>query len=434
MNATALDHLRQVPLFSQLTDEDLTEFSGNSHSVHFAAGKTLAQEGAAADCAYLIVEGEVSIWRSGFRISANGPGTCIGELGFLNESARTATVRAETEVKAILIRYSELNALLSRPTFGKALLRAMATKVTEAAERQAETSRSSEVFSAALSRYVSEDMVDLILSRDPKDVFRSQSTTATIMFADLRNFSALAESSTPEDLIELLRGYMDKMMDVVLRRGGYINEIMGDGLLVAFGLPMDHPSPDVSAVSTALEMLQTLAGLNRVRERNRRITLRMGIGINAGPVVAGNIGDERRMKYCIIGDTINLASRLEGLTKFYDLPIVISETVADQLGSRFLLRQLDQVRVKGRNTPCRIYEPLAPTHEATAAQQDLAETYHRAFTAYSERRWTEARQLLEVSPVCKHDGPSARLMTRCAAYEQHPPSESWDATFDLEFK
>ncbi|MDI1483920.1 adenylate/guanylate cyclase domain-containing protein [Polyangium sp. y55x31] len=209
-----------------------------------------------------------------------------------------------------------------------------------------------------LAKYFSKDVVDLVLNNPESIGLGGQRMTATVLFADIRNFTQLSTMMQPEEVVELLNRYFSTMVDIVFKNGGTLDKFLGDGLMALFGVPYPIEHPEESAVRTALEMLDALQVMNRELEARGMLRLDIGVGINAGPVVAGNIGSSQRHEYTVIGDTVNLAARLEALNKETRTQILVSATVHHAVEKLFRTRQLGPLRIRGKPEPVEVFAIL----------------------------------------------------------------------------
>jgi adenylate cyclase len=181
----------------------------------------------------------------------------------------------------------------------------------------------------------------------------------SILFSDIRGFSTLSENLPPEKVVKLLNEYFERMVDVVFRNGGTLDKFIGDGLMVIFGAPEDDTYQEEHALRTAIEMQHELVLMSE-RWEMEGIRIRIGIGINSGPAIVGNIGSSRRMEYTAIGDTVNLASRLESATKEFGVGILVSEYTYNAVRGAFQFKPMGAVQVRGRSEPVLAYSLVGP--------------------------------------------------------------------------
>jgi adenylate cyclase len=206
----------------------------------------------------------------------------------------------------------------------------------------------------ALERFLSGAIVEKILANPDQIHLGGENQTATIMFTDIRGFTRMAEKMEPQQIVELLNEYFTEMTDLIFENGGTLDKYLGDGIMAVFGAPITKPDDPARSVKTAIEMQRAMARLNRDWEARGQPALRAGIGVNTGAVTAGNIGSTKRMDYTVIGDSVNLASRL--CANAAGGQILVSESTFAQLGGSRPAKKLEPIRVKGRDTPVEVYE------------------------------------------------------------------------------
>jgi adenylate cyclase len=194
----------------------------------------------------------------------------------------------------------------------------------------------------------------------------------TVLFSDVRGFTAMSEKGTPEDVVRQLNEYFTRMVEVLFERRGTLDKFVGDMVMALFGAPLDDPDHADHAVETALAMSRALDDLNRRWAAEGRPTLDIGIGISTGDMVAGNIGSDTIMSYTVIGDAVNLGARLESLNKEHSTRIIIGEATRTALKGRYDMRPLGSVVVKGKSQPVAIYEVRGPAPQADARARVIA--------------------------------------------------------------
>ena len=288
-----------------------------------------------------------------------------------------------------------------------------------------------------LGQYVSPIVLSTVLDRYV-DFLRAEvgsRVRLTIMFADIRGFTALSERLPPEDVVRLLNRYFGAMADAIFAAQGTLDKFIGDAIMAFWGAPIAQPDHADRALAAAFDMRRRLDALNAELSIQGRATLAIGIGIHTGEAILGNIGSEKKLDYTAIGDNVNLASRLEGLTKQYDRPILVSGEALAALTNPPPCMPIDHVRVKGRVTPVMLWEPLldayaASPSELAAAQVDAARGM-RAFAHYSARRFKEALDIYRTLPPRY---TNVILLQRCEALAEHPPGAEWTGVFALSAK
>jgi adenylate cyclase len=283
---------------------------------------------------------------------------------------------------------------------------------------------------STMSRYMSKEVADQLLAAGEAEL-GGKEQPVTVMFSDVRSFTSIAEALGPRETVSLLNEYFTEMVDVIFQHGGILDKYIGDGIMALFGAPFLGPNDADNAVAAADEMMRRLAALNVRRTGAGQAPLSIGIGFSTGPTIIGNIGSVRRMEYTVIGDTVNLASRLEGATKQYGAGILLSEMTVRDLKRPATLREVDLIRVKGKDRPVAVYESLGHrAHEPALGA--LLELHGAGLAAYRARDWAGARRAfegaLELYPA---DGPATVYLERCARLAEAPPAADWDGVWNL---
>ena len=221
------------------------------------------------------------------------------------------------------------------------------------------------------------------------------------------------------------------MTDIVFKYDGLLDKYMGDAIMAVYGAPLDQPDHPVRACRTALDMLKELKNLQKKWADEGRPVLHIGIGVNSGDMVVGNMGSQMRFDYTVMGDSVNLGSRLEGINKEYGTNIVISEYTYAAVKDVLTCRELDSVRVKGKKLPVKIYELLCEKQDA-ATHEAFLRLFETGLEQYKQARWDEAisffRQVLELKPG---DPPSELYIRRCEDLRENPPPPPWDGVFEM---
>ncbi|MBW2361367.1 MAG: HAMP domain-containing protein, partial [Deltaproteobacteria bacterium] len=241
-----------------------------------------------------------------------------------------------------------------------------------------------------LGKVVSPEIAEELLSKEIE--LGGEEREVSVLFTDVRDFSAVAESMSPQELVALLNTYLTWLTAIVERHGGVVEQYVGDAVMALFGAPLQHDDDALRAVRVALELCGALPEINRKIARLGGRTLAMGVGIHTDVVVAGNIGSPSRLNYKVVGDGVNLASRLEGLTKRYRVGAIVSRSTMEACPG-IVFRELDRVRVKGRATPVQIYQPMGMVGELEASAEELLATHAEALRHYRARNWERAEKL-----------------------------------------
>ena len=287
----------------------------------------------------------------------------------------------------------------------------------------------------AMGRYLSPAVSQWVLADPDRLRLGGETREMTVLFSDLRQFTTLAHALPPATLVALLNTYRTGMADVVFRHDGVLAQYAGDAIEAFWNAPMDQADHARRACLTALDMVAALATLRPQFEARGWAHLDLGVGINTGQMVVGNMGSKDRLIYTAVGDPVNVAARLEGLSKEYGVRIVAGEATVAAEPRAFVYRILDRVAVKGRGEPLTCYEVLARAGALDPAGERRLARYHEALALYRARRWAEAIRLLdELGAEAPTDGPIALYQRRARALLTDPPPADWDGVFVAESK
>ena len=280
-------------------------------------------------------------------------------------------------------------------------------------------------------KYVPNDVIETIFA-NPESMLVGDTRDVAILFSDIRSFTTISERSRPDELVATLNRYFSILVDIIMDRHGIVDKYIGDAVMAFFGAPVQHENDALDAVQAAVSIVDALDAFNRDLEASGLPPFTTGLGINFGEVTVGNIGSERKMDYTVIGDTVNLASRLEGLTKYYHQPLVISSSVADRVADTVPCRLIDTVVVKGKTVGERIYTARSTL---SPAEERAWPIHAEAVAAYYARRFSEAadgfRTVLDLLP---EDHAAAMYLERAQRLAETPPSEDWDGATVMDSK
>lgn len=285
------------------------------------------------------------------------------------------------------------------------------------------------------SQYLSPGVIALV-EKDPHEYIHpgGEVKELTVMFSDIRNFTTLSEGLTPDELVNLLNQYLSAMTDILFRNLGTLDKYIGDAIMAFWGSPYPQQDHALRACHCALEMIDRLEELNRQWAEQGRRQIAIGIGLNTGPVNVGNMGSDKRLAWTVMGDNVNLASRLEGMTKEYRNRVIISEFTCAQVVGHFVAREVDRIRVKGKKKPVVIYELLAPISERETYAA-LLNMYNSALDVYRSQKWQEAAgEFGELLALYPDDGPTQILLQRCIEFIDEAPESDWDGTYVMKSK
>ena len=282
----------------------------------------------------------------------------------------------------------------------------------------------------AFNRYVSPAVVESIVNNPSALELGGQEVQATIFFSDLANFTSFSERLPPKELVAFLNEYFTPMTNIILEHRGALDKFIGDAIMAFWGAPLPLENHAQYACDAALKMKETIAGLQEGWRQRELPLLEARMGIHSGPVVAGNVGSRERFNYTVLGDTVNLASRLEGANKFYGTTILISEDTFQLAGPAFLARELDLIRVKGRQAPVKIYELIG---KAWGKGASVSGYLCRRFGRVQESAWDRAERALRLDcfPWTRH---RKRIWNGVAFTRTDPPPENWDGVFTQKAK
>jgi adenylate cyclase len=288
---------------------------------------------------------------------------------------------------------------------------------------------------SVFDRFMASDVVDEIM-RDPTSIkLGGEKKELTVLFSDVRGFTTISEQLPPEELVALLNEYLSAMTEIILRHRGNVNKYLGDGIMAIFGAPRTEPAHAVVACDTALASQEALVKLRTDWQRRGLQEITARIGINTGDVVVGNVGSPMRMEYTVMGDSVNLASRLEGANKFYDTQILIGPRTFALAGADFETREVDLLRVKGKRAPVVVYELLARKGQLSSVKQQTVEIYLQGLASYKKGSFSQAQAAFEKAlTVDPADGPSKVYLQRSQEFLITPPAVPWDGVYELRQK
>ncbi len=277
-------------------------------------------------------------------------------------------------------------------------------------------------------KYVPNAVIDQYIAH-PESALVGKDDMLTILFSDIRSFTTISEGMTPTDLVESLNRYFDIMVKLIVSHHGVVDKYIGDAIMAIYGAPEQRDDTREQAVMSALDMVDALDDFNAWQRERDRKEFRFGIGINFGQVTVGNIGSELKMDYTVIGDIVNLASRLENLTKKYGQPVIVSQSVQRRVPEKVRYRLLDTVVVKGKTQGWGIY---TPSRSFTPEQDDAWDLHEDGTRLYYARSFSEAAiRFREVQRLLPGDVSSRLFLVRCEQYLAKPPSRNWTGVEEI---
>jgi adenylate cyclase len=272
-------------------------------------------------------------------------------------------------------------------------------------------------------KYVPKNIIDQLFA-NPESMLVGEDRILAVLFSDIRGFTAISEKMQPNEVVESLNAFFRIMVDIIMSNSGIVDKYMGDSIMAFYGAPVMSGDEAHQSVQSAFEMISALKDFNTWQARQGRPEFRTGIGINYGLVTVGNIGSDKKMDYTVIGDMVNVASRLEGLTKAYRQELIFSESVVLKVGNEYPCRLLDRVVVKGKSNGIGIYTAKA---EVNAAEERAWKASDEGMEAYFARDFSGAaasfRTVLDILP---EDPPASILLERCSHFLSDPPSAEWN--------
>lgn len=285
------------------------------------------------------------------------------------------------------------------------------------------------------SHYVSNAVVNELISNPEKLRLGGEKKILTVMFSDIANFTTFAEKKQPEELVSFINQFLNEMSEIIIANDGTLDKYLGDAVMAFWGAPVEVKDHAYKACMTALQMQIRLAQLREIWTNKTESSIHIRIGINTGEVIVGNIGGEKRFDYTVLGDNVNLASRLEGANKEYGTSIMISESTYEMIKDKFLVRYLDVVRVKGKTKPTAIYELISYVGDKKAEEAiNNMDFYFQGIELYKHKSFEAALDYFKRSYEKLRDYPSKVYMNRCEFYLNNPPDDNWDGVFELKTK
>jgi len=296
----------------------------------------------------------------------------------------------------------------------------------------------------AFARYVPVDVMDEIIKKSAAPVSQSENRMVAVLFSDIRSFTKISENTPARELVNFLNEYFSMMGNEIIEEGGNIDKFIGDAIMAIFGAPRTLDNSSVSAVRAALRMVRALTKVDTSEITLPDTGFGTGIGVNSGECVVGNIGFQNKLDYTVIGDTVNLASRLEGVTKYYHQAVIVSEYVYSAAKDNFIFRKVDSVRVKGKDQPVGLYtvyeeysgEEKEDTPEILVINREALDQYNKGIKLYGMKEWKTAEQYFKKALSIeqqegKEDYLSSMYLLRIEELLKNPPSSDWDATITM---
>jgi adenylate cyclase len=288
---------------------------------------------------------------------------------------------------------------------------------------------------STMSRYMDPGIADQLLASGA-EALGGQAAPVTVLFSDIRSFTTISEHLGPQGTVAFLNEYFELMVDIIQREGGMLDKFIGDAIMAGFGVPVAHEDDVDRAVRAAIAMIKTLRAWNVERAAEGKPAVDIGIGLNTDNVVSGNIGSKKRMDYTMIGDGVNLASRLESACKQYGAHILVSEFTCGKLRGTYRMREIDLVVVKGKTQPVAIHEIMDYHTEETYPQlPDALGHFRDGLERYRQRAFGPASKLFaKVLAINPGDKVAKIYIERCDLLAKNPPAEDWAGVWVMESK
>jgi adenylate cyclase len=287
---------------------------------------------------------------------------------------------------------------------------------------------------SVFGKYVSPVVIENLIKNPDKINLGGEKKNITLFFSDIRGFTSISEKLDPEELVSLLNEYLTEMTSIIIKDQGLVDKYMGDGIMAFWGAPLDQKNHAEMACSSSLEMMDKLKDLQKKWKKEGIPSFNIGIGLNSGDAIVGNMGSSTRFDYTAMGDNVNLASRMEGLNKVYGTNIIISEKTHKIVKDKFESRKLDAVKVKGKKKPILIYELISHKDNTSKKQRDFIKLYETGLEFYFKKKWKESIKSFQASIKLIDDNASNIFITRCQEFLKNPPSKDWDGVWEMETK
>ncbi len=287
---------------------------------------------------------------------------------------------------------------------------------------------------SVFGKYVSPVVIARLIDNPELINLGGEKRYITIFFSDIRGFTAISERLDPEDLVHLLNEYLTEMTLIITKNQGLVDKYMGDAIMAFWGAPMDHPIHAEIACSSSLEMIEKLRELQEKWKKEGIPSFDIGIGLNSGNAIVGNMGSKSRFDYTAMGDNVNIASRMEGLNKMYGTNIIITEHTYKIVKDKFETRKLDAVRVKGKKKPILIYELLTRKDNLSKKQRDFVQNFEEGLELYFKKKWKPAINSFQEALKLKQDIASKMFIIRCKEFIKSPPPKDWDGIWEMKTK
>lgn len=294
--------------------------------------------------------------------------------------------------------------------------------------------RSRKWITSVFGKYVSPMVIDTLIKNPDSINLGGEKRNITVFFSDIRGFTSISERLAPEELVRLLNEYLTEMTSIIMKDQGLVDKYMGDAIMAFWGAPLDQPNHAEMACLSSLEMMDKLRELQKKWKGEGLPSFDIGIGLNSGDAIVGNMGSASRFDYTAMGDNVNLASRMEGLNKIYGTNIIITENTHKIVKDKFETRKLDVVKVKGKKKPILIYELLSQKDKLSKKHRDFVRLYETGLELYFKKKWKSAIMSFQEALKLMDDNASHVFITRCQRSLKNLPPKDWDGVWEMETK
>ncbi len=283
--------------------------------------------------------------------------------------------------------------------------------------------------------FMAQSVIDSMLESGQMPKFGGERREITVLFSDIRGFTTFTEKHSSHEVVQKLNEYLTAMVDIIFKNKGTLDKFVGDEIMAIYGAPHHYKNHAEMACITAIEMIERLRKMQKEWSERKESYFQIGIGVNTGKVIVGNLGSSQLFDYTAIGDDVNLGARIEGTNKQYGTSIIISEFTYKHVKKTAIVRELDLVKVKGKNKPVRIYELRGMAALAQIEQDLIVDVYTLGLNYYKEKKWYQAlnefKRIIRYFPT---DGPTRVYIKRCLDFIENPPPENWDGIYEFTTK
>ena len=414
------------PFLGNLPEAAMEDLMGRAKVQQLQDGDVFIREGEPSDSIYFINFGEVVILKGGVEIDRQGAGGVIGEMGVLTKAPRSATIKCIAEVELLRVEADDFVRIVdSQPAMLRNLVIDQLRKVTSSQDVRVNQGKQIVEAKEVFGRLVSPEVYERVISkRNAEELLNGTLEDSAVLFFDIKGFSTAAEKMGPQPLLKALNEHLSVINARISKHRGIVVNFIGDAVLAIFGCPVPLPDPAAAAVRCYLEAREELAAFHQYRKETGEHCFDLGAGINFGSLVAGGIGSKERFSYTVLGDEVNLAARLESLTRHYPTEVIFSESCYDKLPGDLKSQSLlmDRCTVKGRKSPTGLYT-LLPVSDAEKA------AYDEALNKYLAGDFLAAESAFNAIP-----GPLAAYMRRRCGQLQVEQGKFWPGYYSWEVK